>query len=428
MRLLLRGGRVVDPTQDLDDRLDVLLEDGKVAALERSIEAEGAEVVDAAGKVVTPGLIDVHVHLREPGQEYKETVLTGTRAAAAGGFTAVACMANTVPPNDCRSVTEHILGEAQRSGFARVYPVGAVSKGLQGEELAEVGELVDAGVVAISDDGRPVWHPELMRCALLYARHFDVPVVQHAQDRELSGAGVMHEGGASARLGVAGIPAVAEDAMVARDLLLVEDTGGRYHLQHLSSARSLELIRRARDQGLAVTCEVTPHHLLLDDEDVFESGLDPNFKMNPPLRAARDREALIAGLRAGFIDLIASDHAPHHPDEKEIDFVDAPFGIVGLETTVSLCLDRLVGRGLVPLRRLVELLSCAPARAFGLPGGTLRPGSPADVTLIDLEREVVVAPSAFQSKSRNTPFAGWKLRGAPAGTVVGGKLVWPTSP
>ena len=423
MKLLLRGGRVVDPSQDLDDRRDLLLEDGRVVGLERSIETSDAEVVNVAGKVVTPGLIDVHVHLREPGQEYKETVLSGTRAAAAGGFTAVACMANTVPANDCRSVTEHILGEAQRSGYARVYPVGAVTKGLLGEELAEIGELVEAGVVAISDDGRPVWHAELMRCALLYARHFDVPVVQHAQDRELSGAGVMHDGGASARLGIAGIPSIAEDAMVARDLLLVEDTGGRYHLQHLSSARSLELIRRARDQGLSVTCEVTPHHLLLEDEDVLRSGLDPNFKMNPPLRSARDREALLAGLRAGFIDLIASDHAPHHADEKQIDFVDAPFGIVGLETTVSLCLDRLVRGGVVTLRRLVELLSSAPARAFGLPGGTLRPGSPADVTLLDLEQEVTVDPAAFRSKSRNTPFAGWKLRGAPAGTVVAGRLV-----
>jgi dihydroorotase len=422
--LLIRGGRVVDPSRGLDDTLDVLIgEDGKVAEVAAGIEAPDAEVLDAAGKVVTPGLIDIHVHLRDPGQEYKEDIESGTRAAAAGGFTAVACMANTVPVNDSRSVTEHIVAEARRHGFARVYPVGAVSKGLRGEELAEVGDMVAAGAVAISDDGRPVAHPELMRRALLYARHFDLPVVQHAQDLELSAGGVMHEGAVSARFGVAGIPAAAEDVMVARDLILAADTGGRYHVQHLSSARSLDLIRAARERGVAVTCEVTPHHLLLTEDTVAELGLHPDVKMNPPLRTERDRAALLEGIADGSIDCIASDHAPHHPDEKELDFVEAPFGIVGLETTVSLCLDRLVRPGLISLSRLVELLATAPARVMGLPGGTLAPGSPGDVTLLDLEREVVVEPARFESKSRNTPFVGWRLVGAPAGTVLGGRPV-----
>ncbi|HVS15531.1 MAG TPA: dihydroorotase [Thermoanaerobaculia bacterium] len=422
--LVIRGGRVVDPSRELDAELDVLIgADGRIAEVAAGIEASDAEVLDAAGLVVAPGLIDIHVHLREPGQEYKETIRTGTRAAAAGGFTAVACMANTVPVNDSRSVTEHIVSEARRAGFARVYPVGAVSKGLRGEELAEVGDMVTAGAVAISDDGKPVAHPELMRRALLYARHFDLPVVQHAQDLELSAGGVMHEGAVSARFGLAGIPAAAEDVMVARDLLLAEDTGGRYHLQHLSSLRSLDLIRAAKAKGLAVTCEVTPHHLLLTDETVAEQALSPDTKMNPPLRSERDREALVAGLVDGSIDCIASDHAPHHPDEKELDFVDAPFGIVGLETTVSLCLDRLVHGGLLPLARLIALLSTEPARVMGLPGGTLAPGSPGDVTLLDLEREVAVDATRFESKGRNTPFDGWRLRGAAAGTVVGGRVI-----
>jgi dihydroorotase len=422
--LLVAGGRLVDPSQGLDGRFDLLLEDGKVARLEERLEApEGAETLDASSLVVAPGFIDIHVHLREPGQEYKETVESGTAAAAAGGFTAVACMANTDPVNDNRSVTELILSEARRCATARVYPIGAVSKGLAGEELAEYGEMARGGIVAVSDDGKPVQSAELMRRALLYAQHYGLPVVQHAEDLHLAAGGVMHEGEWSTRLGLPGLPGAAEDVMVARDLLLLAETGGRYHVAHLSTARTLELVRRAKERGLGVTCEVTPHHLLLTDEEVWKSQFSTDTKMKPPLRAEADRQALLAGLADGTVDAIASDHAPHHADEKDVEFSLAPFGIVGLETTVSLCLDRLVRPGLIALARLVELLSTGPARAFGLAGGTLKPGSPADVTLLDLERPVKVDAAAFRSKSRNTPFHGWELAGAPAGTVVGGRRI-----
>ena len=429
MRLLVRGGRVVDPSQGLDAVADLLIEDGVVARIGEGLAEPsgggegGAEVIDAAGLVVCPGLIDLHVHLREPGQEYKETVRTGTMAAAAGGFTAVCSMPNTDPVNDNRAVTEHIVSQARRHGFARVYPVGAVSKGMRGEELSEVGDLVEAGAVAISDDGLPVANAELMRRVLLYARHFGIPVVQHAEDLALTGAGVMHEGEWSTRLGLPGIPGSSEDVVVARDLLLAEDTGGRYHVAHLTTARSLELVRRAKARGLTVSCEATPHHLLLTDREVAERGFSTDAKMKPPLRAESDREALLAGLADGTVDAIASDHAPHHADEKDVEFSAAPFGIIGLETTLSLCLDRLVQPGVIGLSRLVELLSTGPARAFNLPGGTLAPGSPADLTLFHLDREVTVDPASFRSKSRNTPFGGLKLRGAPVETILGGRRV-----
>ena len=423
-RILIQGGRVIDPSQDLDGTMDVLIEDGAVARIDGRIgKPEDTEVIDASGLIVAPGLIDIHVHLREPGQEYKETVRTGTLAAAAGGFTGVACMANTEPVNDSRSVTEHILLEARRHGFARVHPIGAISKGLKGEELAEIGEMIRAGVVAVSDDGRPVMNAELMRRALLYAQHFDVAVIQHAEDLNLTGKGVMHEGEWSTRLGLPGIPGSAEDVMIARDIILAEDTGGRYHVAHLSTARALDMVRRARSQGLRVTCEVAPHHLILTDEEVARSGFSTNTKMKPPLRSERDRDALVNGLADGSVDCIASDHAPHHVDEKEVEFSLAPFGILGLETTLSLCLDRLVHPGIISLARLVELLSTGPARVLGLPGGTLKPGRPADVTLFDPDDEVTIRAAAFRSRSRNTPFDGWKLRGRPAGTIVDGRRI-----
>lgn len=422
--LLIHGGRIVDPSQDLDGPYDLLIEDGAVARIDGKIQKpDGAETLDATGLVVTPGLIDIHVHLRQPGQEYKETVRTGTLAAAAGGFTAVACMANTVPVNDNRSITEHILLEARRCGFARVYPIGAISKGMKGEELAEIGDMVEAGAAAVSDDGLPVMNAELMRRALLYAQHYGIPVIQHAEDLTLTGKGVMHEGEWSTRLGLIGIPGSAEDVMVARDLILTEDTGGRYHVAHLSTARSLDLVRLGRSRGLRVTCEVTPHHLVLTDEEVAKTGFSTHCKMKPPLRSGRDREALIQGLVDGTVDCIASDHAPHHQDEKDVEFDKAPFGILGLETTLSLCLDRFVHAGILGLPRLVELLSTGPARVLGIPGGTLKPGSPADVSIFDLDGEVTIVAASFRSKSRNTPFDGWKLRGRPVATVVGGQRV-----
>lgn len=423
MKRLIQGGRVVDPSRGIDGFFDVLIEDGVVAAVEPGLEVEDAEVTDASDLVVTPGLIDIHVHLREPGQEYKETIRTGTRGAAAGGFTAVACMANTVPVNDNRSVTEHIVGEARRHGFARVYPIGAVSRGLRGGALAEIGEMVAAGARGISDDGLPVMDAELMRRALMYAQHYRIPVIQHAEDLDLSGGGVMHEGPVSTRLGLEGIPGSAEDVMVARDLLLLEDVGGRYHVAHLSTARSLELIRRGRDRGLGVTCEVTPHHLLLTDEEVARSRFSTDCKMKPPLRSERDQKALLEGLEDGTVDAIASDHAPHHPDEKDTSFDQAPFGILGLETTVPLCLDRLVRPGVVTLSRMVELLSTGPARVLGIPGGTLEVGSVADLTLLDLDETTTVRPEAFQSKSRNSPFGGLELAGRVVGTLLAGRPV-----
>lgn len=422
--LLIHGGRLVDPSQDLDGSYDLLIEDGAVAKIDGKIQKpKGAETIDASGQVVTPGLIDIHVHLREPGQEYKETVRTGTMAASAGGFTAVACMANTVPVNDNRSITEHILLEARRCGYARVYPIGSISKGMKGEELSEIGEMVSAGAVAVSDDGLPVMNAELMRRALLYAQHYDIPVIQHAEDLTLTGKGVMHEGEWSTRLGLIGIPGSAEDVMVARDLILTEDTRGRYHVAHLSTARSLDLVRLGRSRGLNVTCEVSPHHLILTDEEVAKTGFSTFCKMKPPLRSESDRAALVQGLVDGTVDCIASDHAPHHRDEKDVEFDKAPFGILGLETTLSLCLDRFVHAGALALPRLVELLSTGPARVLGIPGGTLKPGSPADVSIFDLDGEVTIAAAGFYSKSRNTPFDGWKLRGRPVATVVEGRKV-----
>ncbi len=424
MKHIVRGGRVVDPSQGIDARLDLLIEDGHVTRLEEHLEgAPEIDETDATGLVVTPGLIDIHVHLREPGFEYKETVATGLRSAAAGGFTAVACMANTQPVNDHRAVTELIINQARQCGYAKVYPIGAISKGLAGKELAEVGDMVKAGVVAISDDGLPVMNAALMRRALLYAQHYQVPVIQHAEDLDLTGDGVMHEGEWSTRLGLPGIPGVAEDVMVARDLLLSADTAGRYHVAHLSTGRSLAMVREAKRRGVAATCEVAPHHLLLTDQEVATSGFSTAMKMKPPLRSQSDVEALIEGLRDGTVDAIASDHAPHHPDEKDVQFSVAPFGILGLETTVSLCLDRLVGGGILELSRLVHLLSAGPASVLGLPGGSLAPGQAADITLLDLDREVTVRAESFGSKSRNTPFDGWQLRGAAVGTFLDGQPV-----
>lgn len=422
MNLLIRGGRVIDPANGVDAAADVLILEGRIARVGPGLAApEGTPAVDAGGRVVAPGFIDMHAHLREPGYEYKETVATGTRAAAAGGFTAVAAMANTLPVNDTRAVTDYILAKARSEGVVRVFPIGAVSKGLRGEELAELGELAEAGCVAYSDDGRPVMNSALLRRALEYAQAFAKPIISHAEDAYLAAGGVMHEGFVSTDLGLKGIPAAAEEIMVARDLALAELTGTPLHIAHVSTAGAVRLIRDAKARGVPVTAEVTPHHLLLTDEAV--RGFDPNTKMNPPLRGKRDVEALREALADGTLDALATDHAPHALSDKEVEYDLAPFGIVGLETAVPLCLTHLVREGVLDLRTFIARLTVGPARILDLPLGTLTPGAPGDVTILDLGREIAIDPSRFYSRSRNTPFAGWRCVGAPWMTVVGGRVV-----
>jgi dihydroorotase len=427
--LLVKGGRVVDPATGTDALLDLLVIDGRIAERRPAGKGGGSgvpagtRILDATGRIVCPGFVDMHVHLREPGHEHKETIESGTQAAAAGGFTSVACMPNTEPWNDGLSVTEYVLTEARRRGAVNVFPIGCVSKGGKGEELAEIGDMVRSGAVAVSDDGRPVASSYLMRMALEYTKIFGIPVIDHCEERSLAAKGVMHEGYVSTVLGLKGIPAAAEEISVGSDLTLAGLTSGRLHLAHLSTRGSLEKVRRAREEGVTVTCEVTPHHLLLTDKAVMESDYDPNTKMNPPLRGEEDREALVQGLRDGTIDAIASDHAPHHLDEKLQEFDDAPFGIVGLETAVPLMMDRLVRSGAIDLQRLVELMSVNPARILGIEKGTLKVGADADVTILDPELEATVDVSQFRSKSRNSPFHGWTLKGWPVVTVVGGRVV-----
>jgi dihydroorotase len=424
-RLLIRNGRVVDPSQGLDQGMDVLIEDGVVAALgERLTAPARCKTVDAAGLVVAPGFIDLHAHLREPGDEHKETIASASRAAVAGGFTAVCAMPDTRPVNDDPSVTGFIRQRADRAGLARIYPVGAVSKGLAGEAMAEIGEMVAAGAVAVSDGCRPVRNALLFRRALEYSRSFGIPVAAHEEDLDLSGGGCMHEGRVSTRIGLAGIPTAAEEVMVARDMLLSELTGGRLHLCHLSTTTALDLVRVGKQRRLALTCEVAAHQFILTDEDVAASGYDTNFKVKPPLRSADDVESILQAIYDGTVDAIVSDHEPHHSDEKEFDFSDAPFGIVGLETAVALAIDRLIHGRVIGLSQLVRLFSTRPAEVFGLPGGTLKEGSPADLTMLDLRALRAVDPSTFQSMARNTPFAGKRLKGWPALTVVGGEIVW----
>jgi len=423
-RLLLKGGRVVDPEQRLDAARDVLIEDGVVARVGTKLSARGAEVVSVKGRIVCPGFIDLHVHLREPGREDKETIATGTRAAAAGGFTAVCAMPNTDPVNDNSGITRFIVDKARSEGAVRVYPIGAITRGSRGEELAEYGDLKEAGCVAVSDDGRPVASARVMRRALEYARAFDLSVIDHCEEPALSERAVMNEGPVATLLGLRGAPAAAEAIVVERDVQLAELTGGRLHVAHLSTAASAEAVRRAKARGVRVTAEATPHHLLLTDQVVKDSGYDASTKMNPPLRSEADRQAVVEALRDGTIDAIATDHAPHTVDDKKVEYDQAAFGVVGLETAVSLCLDRLVGPGLLSLPQLVARLSPGPARALGLPGGTLAPGSPADVTILDLDRRRKVDPARFESKGRNTPFEGWTLKGAAVMTIVAGRVVW----
>ncbi len=423
-RLLVKGGRVVDPSQGIDAELDVLLADGAVEKLGARLAARGAEVIDASGLVVCPGFIDIHTHLREPGREDKETIASGTRAAAAGGFTAVCAMPNTDPVNDTAGITRAIVEKARAEGAVRVYPIGAITRGQKGEELAEFGDLSEAGCVAFSDDGKPVASARMMRRALEYARTFGLVLIDHCEEPTLAEKACMNEGPVSTLLGLRGAPAAGEAIMVERDVLLAELTGGKVHIAHLSAAASVDAVRRGKARGVRVTAEVTPHHLFLTDEAVRETSYDTSTKMNPPLRSETDRLAVLEGLRDGTIDCIATDHAPHTVDDKNVEYDQAAFGIVGLETAVPLCLDRLVGAGLVDLRQLVALLSTNPARVLGLPGGTLAPGAPADLTLLDLAKRRTVDPARFASRSRNTPFAGLALRGWPAATIVAGRVVW----
>jgi dihydroorotase len=421
--LVLRGGRVIDPSRGLDQTADLLIQDGKVAAIGTGLSAPEAEVRDVAGKIVAPGLVDPHVHLREPGNEDEETVASGARAAVAGGFTAVCAMPNTDPVTDNQAAVGFIVRQAVRAGLARVYPIGAVSVGQQGERLAEFGEMVGAGAVAVSDDGKPIVSGHLMRTALEYARTFDIPIADHCEEPTLAAGGVMHEGLVAARLGLKGIPSAAEEIMVARDLVLAELTGGRVHLCHMSTRGSVELIRRAKQGGAGsrVTAEVTPHHLTLTD-DACED-YDTHAKMNPPLREAADVAALRAALKEGVIDCIASDHAPHAYDEKDAAFDDAPFGIVGLETAFAVAYTELVQGGVLTLPELLARMSTVPARVFRLPGGTLAPGAPADVGVFDVAARWTVDAARFHSKSRNTPFQGRALSGRPVLTIVAGRVV-----
>jgi dihydroorotase len=429
MKRLLRAHRVVDPVNGIDGPCDLLIEGERIARVGRDLPVDGATVHEIPeGLVVCPGLIDMHVHLREPGQEHKETVATGCASAVAGGCTAVACMPNTQPVNDSATVTSLILARAAEARLARVYPIGAVSKASKGELLADIAELRDAGCVAITDDGHPVATALLLRRALEYAGMFDMPVIEHCEDPSLKGDGVAHEGYHAAALGLRGIPGAAEALGVERGVLLAELTGSAFHVAHMSARASLRAVVKAKEAGIRVTCEVAPHHFTLTDESLAQPiPYDTNVKMNPPLREAADRDAMLAGIADGTVDVIATDHAPHHLDEKNVEFDRAPFGIIGLETAVSLSLDRLVHRGLIPLSRLVELMSVNPARILRVPGGSLAEGAPADITILAPDMPVRIDARTLRSRSKNTPFDGWELRGGVAATIVAGRVVYSNS-
>jgi len=423
MQLILRQGRVVDPSQKLNKVMDVGVDEGRVVETAPKIRKKGRKEIDARGLLIFPGFIDMHVHLREPGREDAETIESGTNAAARGGFTAVACMPNTQPVNDSEAVTSFILERAREVSKITVYPVGAITKGSQGKTLAEIGEMHRVGIVAISDDGHGVQDAQVMRRAMEYSRVFDLPVIDHCEDKDLAAGGVMNEGYYSTRLGLRGINPAAEEVQVVRDSILARQTGAHLHIAHLSTRRSLETVVRARrEDKVSMTCEVTPHHLLLTEANV--SSYDTNTKMNPPLRTQDDVDALVQGLTSGDVDAIATDHAPHNINDKMLEFDRASFGIVGLETAVSLIYDRFVRTGILSLERMVQLYSSGPARILKLERGTLAKGSWADVTVLDPELNYEVRSAEFCSRSRNTPFDGWKLRGAPVLTIVKGRVVW----
>jgi dihydroorotase len=421
-KLLIRHGRVMDPATGLDAIRDVAIEDGRIVAIGESLSTTGAEVLDAAGLIVAPGFIDMHVHLREPGFEHAETIESGSRAAAAGGFTSICCMPNTSPVNDSATVTSYIKERAERHAIVNVFPIGAITKNSGGEELAAIGLMRDAGVVAISDDGRPVMNARVMRRAMETARSFGIPVIDHCEDLHLSAGGDMNEGIESVRLGLRGIPAASEDVMVARDILLAELTGARFHVAHISSRLSVEMVAFAKTRGLPVTCEATPHHFALADDAM--PPYDSNYKMKPPLRSPGDIGAVTAGIVSGAIDAIATDHAPHAGSEKMQEFEKCPFGILGLETAIGITLDRLVHTGKISLLRMIELFTTGPDRVLNLNRGRLAVGATADITIFDTERSWTYDVNRSASKSRNSPFHGQTFRGGPVATIVNGKVVW----
>jgi dihydroorotase len=418
--LLVKNGRVLDPASGADAPLDVLLDGARIAAVGANLSADGAETFDAKGLIVAPGFIDLHCHLREPGQELSETIETGTRAAARGGFTAVCCMPNTQPVNDSASVTRGIVERAAATAAVHVWPIGAVSVGSKGEALAEIAAMKDAGIVGVSDDGKPVATARLMRQAMEYCGALDLPVIDHCEDPSLFAGGVMREGPASVRLGMRGIPAESESICVARDVSMAQLTGARYHVAHMSTRGALDSVRQAKRQGLRVTCEVTPHHITLTDEDV---RYDTNYKMNPPLASRADRDALLEGIADGSVDAIATDHAPHHPASKEVEFDRAPFGITGFETALALGLGELVHKGRISLMRLVELFTRGPARVLGIER-KIAPGAPAGLTIFSTDHSWTFRAPDSASKSRNTPFDGRAFRGAPMATIVAGRIVY----
>jgi len=422
MNLLIKGGRVIDPSQNLDDTLDVLVENGRVTQVGKQLAAPaGAETVDATGKYVVPGLIDMHVHLRDPGLEYKEDIISGTRAAAAGGFTSVCCMPNTKPCIDNKAVVSYIINKAKAEGCCNVFPVGTITYGMSGDRMAEMGELKESGCVAVSDDGKPVCNSELMMRSLQYAKGIGIMVISHAEELSLVGQGTMNEGFTSTELGLKGIPRVAEDIATARDIMLAEYTGSPVHIAHVSTQGSVRIIRDAKARGVKVTCETAPHYFTLTDDAV--RGYNTNAKMNPPLREAADVAAIQEGLRDGTIDCIATDHAPHHQDEKDVEFAEAMNGIIGLETSLPLSLG-LVASGVLTLQQLIEKMACNPSNILNLGRGSLKAGSVADITVIDPDKSWVVTEASLASKSKNSPWLGQTMKGAAACTILGGKIVF----
>lgn len=423
MRLLIKNGRVIDPSSGTDDTLDILIDKGKIVELKARIDAKEAKLIDASRLVVAPGFIDMHVHLRDPGQEDKETISTGSQAAAKGGFTSIACMPNTNPVNDNRGVTEYILSEAKKKAAVNVFPIAAITRGLRGEELTDMADLVEAGAVAFSDDGHPLENSQTMRRALEYSKLLNTLIIDHCEDRNLSGEGVMNEGYYSYLFGLRGMPDSSEEIMIARDIILAQKAGARIHIAHLSVKGAVDLVKEAKKKKVKVTAEVTPHHLFLTDACL--ETYDTNLKVNPPLRSKEDTQALVQAVKEGAVDVFSTDHAPHATDEKDVEFDIAPFGICGLETAVSLLLDRLVNKNVISLQKFIQMSSTNPALILRLENkGKISPGADADLTILNLHKEIVVDVKSFKSKSRNTPFHDWKLRGAAVMTIVGGKIVF----